>query len=77
MTLLKKIQMEKNHIEKYQSSFTRYKRWQNYCIAQPPKKRLCFYCRILLVALHIALICSTTALIRCGDVTRDLSQGKT
>jgi len=25
MTLLKKIQMEKNHIQKYQSSFTRYK----------------------------------------------------
>jgi len=25
-----------------------------------PKKQLCFYCRILLVALFIALICSTT-----------------
>jgi len=38
MTLLKKIQMEKNHILKYQSNFTRYQRWQNYCIAQSPKK---------------------------------------
>jgi len=26
MILLKKIEMEKNHIQKYQSSFTRYKR---------------------------------------------------
>jgi len=38
MTLLKKIQMEKHHIKKYQSNFTRHKRWQNYCIAQSPKK---------------------------------------
>jgi len=57
MTLVKKIQMERNSIYKYQSSFTRYKRWQNYCIAQSRKKQLCFYCRMLLVALHIALIC--------------------
>jgi len=42
MILLKKIEMEKNHIQKYQSSFTRYKRWQNYSIAQSPKKQLCF-----------------------------------
>jgi len=60
MTLLKKIQMEKNRMQKYQSSFTRYKHCQNYCIAQSPKTQLCFYCRILLVALHIALICRTT-----------------
>jgi len=46
MTLLKKVQMAKNHIWKYQSSYTRYKRWQNYSIAQLPKKQLCFYCRI-------------------------------
>jgi len=41
------------------------------------KKQLFFYCRILLLALHIALICSTInlALIRCSDVTRGLSQG--
>jgi len=51
--------MGKNHIHKYQSSFTRHKRCQNYCIAQSPKKQLCRYCRILLVDLHIALICST------------------
>ena len=36
MTLLKKIQMEKNHIWKYQSSFARYKRWQIYGIAKSP-----------------------------------------
>ena len=47
-----KFKWTKNHIQKYQSSFTRYKRCQNYCIAQSPKKQLCFYCRILLVALH-------------------------
>jgi len=41
------------------------------------KKQLYFNCRILLVALHIALICSTTALIRCSDVTRGLSHGET
>jgi len=58
MTSLKKIQ-KKNHIQKYQSSFTRYKRCQNCCIAQSPKKQLCFYCKILLVAVHIALICGT------------------
>ena len=50
---------KKLHV-KYQTSFTRYKRCQNYYIALSPKKHLCFYCRILLVALHIALICSTT-----------------
>jgi len=39
MTLVKEIQMKKNHIWKYQSNFTRYKRWQNYdSIAQSPKK---------------------------------------
>ena len=42
--------------KKYQSSFMKYKCWQNYCVAQSPKKQLCFYCRIL-VALHIALLC--------------------
>jgi len=31
-------------------------------IAQSPKKQLCFYCRILLLALRIARICSTTLL---------------
>jgi len=60
MTLLKKIQMEKNRMQKYQSSFMRYKRCQNYYIAQSPWKQFCFNCRILLVALHVALICSTT-----------------
>jgi len=53
-------QMGKSRMQKCQSSFTRYKRYQNYCIAQTPKKQICFYCRILLLALHIALMCSTT-----------------
>ena len=35
-------------------------RLQHYCIAQSPTKKICFYYRILLLALHIALICSTT-----------------
>jgi len=68
MILLKKIQMAKNHIQKYQPSFAGYKLCQNCCIAQSPKKQLCFYCRILLAALHIALICSTT-LLWSGAVT--------
>jgi len=68
MTSLKKIQMEKITSKKYQSSFTRYKRWENYYIALSPKKQLCLYCRILLLALHIALIC-TTNLFWSGAVT--------
>jgi len=35
---------------------------KNYCIAQSPKKQLCFYCRVLLLALHIALIHRTALL---------------
>jgi len=36
MTLLKKNQMGKSRMQKCQSSFTRYKRYENYCIAQTP-----------------------------------------
>jgi len=36
MTMLTKIQMEKNRMQKYQSSFMQYKRCQNYYTAQSP-----------------------------------------
>ena len=35
------------------------KSWRRTC-AQAQKKQLCFYCRITLLDLHIALICNTT-----------------
>jgi len=50
-----------SHTQKFACSET----YETYSIAQ--KKQLCFYCRIMLLALHIALICSTTFRLRSGS----------
>jgi len=67
MTLLKKIQIGKITSKNINRAL-RDTNAENYSIAQSPKKQLCFYCRILLLVLHIALICSTT-LLWSGAVT--------
>jgi len=61
MILLKKIQMEKNTSKNTNGALRDTNAVKINCIAQSPKKQLCFYCRILLVALHIALIWNTTS----------------
>jgi len=61
MTLLKKIHIEKkSHLKIPIELCVTQTMKKTTVLLSHPKKQLCFYCRILLLALHIALICSTT-----------------